>query len=233
MKCRRWFIVLIASASVFFAGCGGKSSEKAAKAGGEKSEGGEAGVGYKEGRGLTLNPDILKALDLKTAEVEERSLVEEMKLLAQVFAKTPQILASASVPDADAAKLEKQKFTGAKLVRIDRAGATATRRMDAVFALDRQPPPAVGEFVELVLASEPRPALAVPGSAILEAAIGTFVYVVNGEFYLRTAVKTGARSAGFVEITDGLYAGDVVVTTPVDQLRLAELRLTKGGGHSH
>jgi len=63
--------------------------------------------------------------------------------------------------------------------------------------------------------------------------MGTFVYVVNGNFYLRTAVKTGARSTDFVEITDGLYAGDVVVTTPVNQLWLSELRLTKGGGHSH
>jgi multidrug efflux pump subunit AcrA (membrane-fusion protein) len=75
--------------------------------------------------------------------------------------------------------------------------------------------------------------LAVPRSALLDAATGTFVYVVNGDHYLRTPVKTEARSADFVEITDGLYAGDVVVVSPVEQLWLAELRLTKGGGHSH
>jgi hypothetical protein len=50
---------------------------------------------------------------------------------------------------------------------------------------------------------------------------------------LRTPVKVGARSAGFSEIADGLYAGDIVVVSSVDQLWLAELRLTKGGGHSH
>ncbi len=235
MNGKHWFIVLIASGGLCLTGCDGKSSEKAAKTGGETTEEGEAGggVAFKEGRGLTLPADIIRALGLISAEVEERPLVEEMKLLAQVFAKAPQVLASASVPEADAAKLEKQKFTGAKLVRIDRSRAVATRRVDAVFALDRLPPPPIGEFVELVLASEPRTALSVAQSAVLEGATGTFVYVVNGEFYLRTAVKTGARSAGFIEITEGLYAGDVVVTTPVNQLWLAELRLTKGGGHSH
>ncbi len=35
------------------------------------------------------------------------------------------------------------------------------------------------------------------------------------------------------EILAGLRAGDRVVATPVEQLWLAELRLTKGGGHSH
>jgi multidrug efflux pump subunit AcrA (membrane-fusion protein) len=170
---------------------------------------------------------------LKTADVEERPLTAEMKLLAQVFATTPEILASASIQDAEAERLEKQKFNGAKLVRLDRASITATRRVEAIFALQKNPPPQRGDFIELLLASEPRSALAVPKSALLDGATGTFVYVLNGENYLRTPVKVGIRSGEFVEITDGLYAGDVVVTAPVDQLWLAELRLTKGGGHSH
>ena len=73
----------------------------------------------------------------------------------------------------------------------------------------------------------------VPKSAVLRAADGTFVYTVNGNAYFRTAVKTGAEADGFVEITDGLLSGDVVVTKPVEKLWLIELRATKGGGHSH
>ena len=68
---------------------------------------------------------------------------------------------------------------------------------------------------------------------MLDTATGAFVYVVNGEAYLRTPVKTGASDADHVEIADGLYAGDTVVASPVNQLWLSELRLTKGGGHSH
>lgn len=238
-----WIVI-----SLFLAGCGGKSSDKAVKAEGgkheehakegeggkhEEQEGDKEGVAFKEGRGLTLNPDIVRALALKTVEAEDRALSAEMKLLGQVFTTSPQILASASVPETEAERLEKQTFTGAKLVRVDRASATATKRVEAIFAIERTPAPQVGDFVELVLASEPRTVLSVPRSAVLEGAMGNFVYVVNGENYLRTPVKIGVRSRDFVEIADGLYAGDVVVTTPVNQLWLAELRLTKGGGHSH
>jgi multidrug efflux pump subunit AcrA (membrane-fusion protein) len=64
----------------------------------------------------------------------------------------------------------------------------------------------------------------------LRAVDGTFVYAVNGDSYFRTAVKVGAESESMVEITDGLLAGDAVVTKPVDVLWLIELRATKGGG---
>ena len=67
----------------------------------------------------------------------------------------------------------------------------------------------------------------------MRAADGTFVYTINGNAYFRTAVKIGAEAEGFVEVTDGLLSGDVVVTKPVEKLWLIELRATKGGGHSH
>ena len=70
-------------------------------------------------------------------------------------------------------------------------------------------------------------------STLLRTATGTFVYVVNGASLLRTPVKPGASDTTHVEILDGLYAGDLVATAGVEQLWLTELRLTKGGGHSH
>lgn len=228
MKRLLWTIPLIAG-SLLLAGCGKKATETAQAEEGEES----GGVAFKEGRGLALNPEVIKALGVQTAEAEERPLSAETKLLAQVFSTSPQVLASASIPEAEAERLETQSFTGAKLVRIDRASVAATRRVDAIFAIERNPSPQFGEFVELTLEGAPRSVLTVPHSAILDAATGVFVYVVNGENYLRTPVKLAAHSGDYAEITDGLYAGDVVVTTPVNQLWLAELRLTKGGGHSH
>ena len=74
---------------------------------------------------------------------------------------------------------------------------------------------------------------AIPRSALLRTAEGTFVYAVNGDAYHRTTVKIGAEADGWVEITDGLLTGDQVVTKPVETLYLIELRATKGGGHSH
>ncbi len=214
--------------AVFFMGCAlllsacGKSGEAAAA----KSD-------HEEGRGLKFTPEIIKALELKPSEAEERPIAGEVRLMAQVFKTAPDVLASVSLSPAEAALLQTQTFTGAKLVRVDRGGESANGRVDAVFALDRSTVRVVGDFVSLALNAAPRTVLTIPRSALLDSATGLFVYVINGEFYLRTAVKVGARSADFIEITDGLYAGDSVVATPVEQLWLAELRLTKGGGHSH
>jgi multidrug efflux pump subunit AcrA (membrane-fusion protein) len=193
----------------------------------------KAGVVFKEGRGLQLSPEIIKALGLTTVEAVDRPVTAVANIAAQVFTTKPQVLATASMSKEEAERLEKQSFTGAKITRIDRTAASATRMVEVIFAVERTPVPEIGDFVTLTLASEAKSMLAVPRSAILDAATGTYVYVLNGEFYLRTAVKLGARSADHVEITDGLYSGDMVVVSPVDQLWLSELRLTKGGGHSH
>ena len=236
MKPRPWFLISLASSALLFAGCGKKASSE--EAGHDHSEHAgadenEEGVTFKEGRGLQIPPNVVKALNVLTTEAEERPLTAELKVTAQVFAVQPRVLASARLTVEQAAPLEKSSFTGAKLVSIDRATVTATRLVDLVFELDASSKHQLGDFVTLALAVEPATVLTVPRSAVLEGAAGTFVYVVNSGAYLRTPVKMGARSADFIEITDGLYAGDVVVVTPVNQLWLSELRLTKGGGHSH
>ena len=69
----------------------------------------------------------------------------------------------------------------------------------------------------------------IPASAVIRGVEGTFVYTVSGSHYVRTAVKPGAESCGWVEITDGLYAGDVVVARAVDALWNVELCALKGG----
>lgn len=224
------FAVFLAGCALLLSGCG-KSGEAAAKP--EHGEGGAEGAAFKEGRGLKFTPEIIKALELKVSEAEERPIAGELRLTAQVFRTAPDVLASVSLAATDAALLQQQTFTGAKLVRVDRGGESANSRVEAIFTLDRTSPYGVGDFVSLVLNAAPRRVPTVPRSALLDNAGGLFVYVVNGEFYLRTAIKVGARSADFIEITDGLYAGDSVVATPVEQLWLIELRLTKGGGHSH
>lgn len=69
----------------------------------------------------------------------------------------------------------------------------------------------------------------IPRSALLSTVEGHFVYARNGDFYLRTPVKTGTQSSERIEIVDGLYAGDEVVTAAVMSLWLAELQYLRGG----
>ncbi|MCC6415613.1 MAG: hypothetical protein IT582_06865 [Opitutaceae bacterium] len=236
MKSNPWFLVSLAGAVLVFVGCGKPASSE--EAGHDHSEHAGAdesaeGVTFKEGRGLQIPSNVVKALNVLTVEAEERPLSAELQITAQIFALQPRVLASSRLTVEQAEPLEKSAFTGAKLVSIDRATITATRLVDLIFELDASSKHQLGDFVTIALAVEPTTVLTVPRSAVLEGAASTFVYVVNSGAYLRTPVTTGARSADFIEITDGLYAGDVVVVTPVDQLWLSELRLTKGGGHSH
>lgn len=236
MNRRLWLLIGLATSTLFLTSCGKQASTESDHHHAEHAEDeehAEGGVTFEEGRGLQLSPDVIQALNLVTAEAEDRALAAEMNITAQVFAITPQVLASARLPVPQAESLEQSSFTGAKLVRIDRSAVSATRLVDLIFALDASATHQLGDFVALALALEPTPVLTVPRSAVLDGATDTFVYVVNRDAYLRTPVKVGARSADFIEITDGLSAGDVVVVAPVDQLWLTELRLSKGGGHSH
>ncbi|MDZ4289414.1 MAG: hypothetical protein U0984_15730 [Prosthecobacter sp.] len=71
--------------------------------------------------------------------------------------------------------------------------------------------------------------LTIPQTALLTTVEGHFVYAKNGDHYLRTAVKIGAKVERKVRIADGLYAGDEVASGAVMSLWLAELQYLRGG----
>ena len=70
---------------------------------------------------------------------------------------------------------------------------------------------------------------AIPAAALLRTVKGDFVYVANGDWYLRTPVTAGGAHGERIEIRDGLYEGDVVVSAGVEALWLAELQAVNGG----
>jgi len=57
-----------------------------------------------------------------------------------------------------------------------------------------------------------REALTVPVEAIIDDGAEKFVFVKNGNQFIRQDVATGVSDDRYVEITDGLYPGDQVVT---------------------
>ncbi len=69
----------------------------------------------------------------------------------------------------------------------------------------------------------------IPASALLTTARGDFVYVVNGHYFFRSPVLAGRRSDDCIEIRDGLFEGDRVVSHGVKQLWLIELQAINGG----
>jgi hypothetical protein len=74
-----------------------------------------------------------------------------------------------------------------------------------------------------------RSVAAIPASALLRTVKGDFVFVVNGEWFLRTPVTLAASAGEYFEVKDGLYEGDRIVTRGAPALWLAELQAVNGG----
>lgn len=225
---KKWMLVPALAAAGLLSGCGEDKSPKP-EAHEESKEAEVSGVTFKEGRGLKFLPETAAAIGLKTAPVEEHAVPRSLPVTAQVIDLGPPALLSVSVSVSDADWLKKTSLRGISVVRVDRTAASTTGLADLTLSVDR-PGLTAGEYLPLTLtAKDASPVVAVPKSAVLRSAGGVFVYAVNEDHLVRTPVKTGAESEDFVEITDGLYSGDSIVTTPVEQLWLIELRLVKGG----
>ncbi len=239
MNPRHVAIVGLVTAAFALSGCGKKDSADNHKghahddhAHEESATAGLLQTTFKEGTGLTFPEETKKALALTTVEAQEQPIAVAIPLTVQVFDNRSDTLATVSVPKATADLIAEKPITGARLVRVDRGAASISGEADLILALETKHN--VGDFVPVTLTSgDPVPGVVVPRSALLRTTEGTYVYVANGASFLRTPVKVGRTAQDKIEIADGLYAGDVVVAKPVEQLWLSELRFTKGGGHSH
>ena len=214
-----------------------------------------SGAAFKAGKGVTLTDETRKILGVEVVDVTERKLPRQLRFSVQVFGEKHHhtfnqqdhtgcdVHGAGLVPsDAAAAVKPEQPVQLLKGTNTVLAGvvvavqkALALGESEIVVGVSNASATLKsGEFVSATI-SLPRDqaVTVVPRSAVLRTSEGTFVYAVNGNAYLRTPVKTGADAEGWIEITDGLLAGDQVVTKPVETLWLIELRATKGGGHSH
>lgn len=198
----------------------------------EHGHAGEAGpVRFQEDSGLQLSAETSAALGLETETVAARTVRHTYELTASVFDAGPPARASSLVPAGIADDLERHPPAEARILAIHRELAPAMQQVEIVFAVPGNPP--AGSTISLSLRGPAGTGPAVPRSALLRNATGSFVYVVRGEHLRRTPVNPGRDDGAYLEILDGIRTGDVVVTAGVEQLWLTELRLTKGGGHSH
>lgn len=89
---------------------------------------------------------------------------------------------------------------------------TTTRLGRARITIDDPSQVRSGMFMDAEILVAERETVAVPVSAVGSTVDGTTVMKVADGTVTRAPVKTGIRDAGWVEIVDGLAAGDVVVT---------------------
>ena len=257
----KWAALTLTMA-ISFAGCGhqegdGHGHGKEAAHGKDAGHGEEppSGASFKPGKGVILTDETRKILGVEVADVTERKLPNQIRFTVQVFGEAHHhalkdddhtgcdVHGSALLP-ADRASAVKSgqpvqvlKNTNSPLggVVLGVQKALALGESEVVIGVSNATAALkAGEFVPARI-NLPRdePVMAIPQAALLRTSEGTFVYAANGDAYFRTAVKVGGEADGWVEITDGLLAGDQVVSQPVETLWLIELRATKGGGHSH
>jgi hypothetical protein len=243
-------------------GCGRKeadphdhSKEAAHDHGHGHGEESPSGASFKAGQGIMLTDETRKNLGVEVVDVAERNLPNQIPFTVQVFGEKHHhrlnqedhsgcdvygsgFLApstAAAVKPGQIVHLLKDTINPFQGIVLGVQKALALGESEVVIGVSNATALLTsGEFIPARI-NLPRDEIvaAIPESALLRTAEGTFVYAVNGHAYLRTAVKTGAEAEGWVEITDGLLAGDQVVSNPVQTLWLIELRATKGGGHSH
>jgi len=214
-----------------------------------------SGASFKAGKGVSLTEETRKILGLEFVDVAERKLPNQIHLTVQVFGEKHHHLLNpedhtgcdvhgSAFLSSDTASLVKPgqfvhliKDTNSPLSGVVLAVQKALALGESEVVIGVSNATSVlksGEFVPARINLPREEAVAaIPQSALLRTTEGTFVYAVNGNAFFRTAVKIGSEADGWVEITDGLLAGDQVVTNPVQTLWLIELRATKGGGHSH
>lgn len=214
-----------------------------------------SGASFKAGKGVMLTEETRQILGVEVVEVAEQKLPTQIRFNVQVFGEKHHHAIQAD--DHTGCDVHGSGFLPPDKAAVLRAGQSVQVQTGdsnvlsgAVLAIE----PALalgeteviigltnatdiikpGEFLSAVI-TLPRDNVVtvIPRAALLRTAEGTFVFAVNGDAYLRTTVKVGSQADGQLEITDGLYAGDSVVTKPVETLYLIELRATKGGGHSH
>lgn len=255
MKPFLWFLIAVLIA-VAVAACGSDAGKRSEDDGHHDHGSEAAGASFAEGKGITLLEETKKAIGLELVEAEERKLIPVVPLEAQVYRaanepprpggeQTGSAYAAAFVNPRLAEKLKGgesaplrrgEAIYEAKIWRIDPVSKDAVNSVEAILQIpDPRSALKVGQFVSgsVEQSGAEETVLTVPRSAVLETATGKFAFVQNGDYLLRTPITTGAENAEYAEITDGIYAGDVVAAKPVETLYLIELRATKGGGHSH
>jgi multidrug efflux pump subunit AcrA (membrane-fusion protein) len=199
---------------------------------------------FKEGKGILFSVETKKLFGLEIAEVTEKPMPRRLRKTAQVYrpgregipASAMLLLSAEEAKELKVGQPVKLKAGDAPeicgtLVLLDPQAHTVLAQIEALveFADPHQLLPG-GAFVTATLINgETRRVFVAPESALLTTADGSYVYTVNSAHLIRTRVKPGAVIDGFVEIEDGLYAGDSVAAKGVDGLWLVELSALKGG----
>jgi hypothetical protein len=182
----------------------------------------EAGHSFKEGRGVFLTDETIRTLGVRTAEPLEKTLASQLEVTARVYAPgRATVLLDATqaiaVASASGVNIGSPFNTTGTVTHLDRQMEKSLGQIEALIEFDAskhslQP----GDTLPVVFATGPaQPQLVAPATSVLQTGEGSFVFIANGGYFLRSRVRIGVQRDGWTAITDGLLAGDVIVTNGV------------------
>jgi HlyD family secretion protein len=106
-----------------------------------------------------------------------------------------------------------------KVREVSPALDTASRQATVSIDLPTGTPFQVGMFVRAEVNLGESQALAVPTQAVVSGTEGSQVFVLDGQIARARAVQVGTRTGGWVEVRDGLKAGEPVIVNGVGFLK--------------
>jgi hypothetical protein len=247
-----FFWIWLVAGFLFSTGCHQRESAKHVDVHEHAHHQQEAGITFKEGKGLRITPETANYIGLRVEEVSERTLDSTYTFQAEVYQSSPvpfsstfpadsaTALASALLTEVDVLKLPigteitasaaGREFSG-RIVHLHSPFGTNAGQIEVVLAV-ANPTGGLHPGTSLtvkVQAPGDETTLAVPRHAVLRTVEGPFVYAASGERFVRTRIKLGTEDNNFVQVLDGLYSGDQIVTEPVMPLWMAELQSIRGG----
>ncbi|MDF9832054.1 hypothetical protein M2103_000262 [Ereboglobus sp. PH5-5] len=202
-------------------------------------------VTYDEKTGLKFDDATAHAINLATTRIVTRPFAHRVMLNATVVDAGPPVQVTALVPPSVADDMQDHPHEGVRILAVNRALTHATGQVEVTLALAdihnmaqtaksaASPGTDIGDSLAIPLIGPPEQKLTIPNTAVLRTIEGTFAYLYHDGHYRRTPVVLGMTDGAHTEIISGLAPDAPVAATAVEQLWLTELRLTKGGGHSH
>lgn len=136
----------------------------------------------------------------------------------------------------DVASGEWVDLTNRGLRRIDRNDAAVTNGYKPIyFTFNNGNTFSAGSFVDVTLkGSDSQECVAVPASALIEQQGAKYIYVKIGDHaYLKRKVTVGSEAGNEIEILSGVKAGENVVISGVNSVKMAESSGAVPEGHSH
>ena len=200
------------------------------------------GPQYSAKKGLLVPKETSDSIGLKIVDVTEQKMPGTVDVQLRVYQNTSSGSLASAVLAPDKAKLLKAgqaievrmasgENISAKIKEVNTRMEKATGGAEVLVEIpSTTPEPAVGSFLQArVTLESPESVVTIPRTALLQCSDGHSVYTVSGDHFVRTPIKIGTSTAEFVEVTDGLYAGDKVVLQSVMSLWMTELAAVKGG----